>query len=520
MDIIKKIAAIILAAALCLGSAALAEETADISPEDCLGQWVECETQFTQMTIEKDPAEGWDVEITSPLTHGAYIFKTTIQYDEDLRCFIYNKGEFWDVPVTEEENPELGEAKITGTAGLLAFSGDEENLILAWVDDSQPEKEVLFERADADADWEEEPMPAEAAAFEGVWQCDRATIAMYWEEEGFKVLITWGSSAWEHTEWEYSCFYHEEDNTVVSMPFGTRTEVVYDVNGEQTSVAEVYNDGEAVFSLDEEGKLIWLDEKENAGDGMRFEKLPEEPAVLSFATIGEAMTSEGFTGVIGGDDQHYVVAMEKDGAYIRLVADLDDEARRLGEATLEYVDADTLEAAFNAYNEYVKTLPVAYEEEITAAPLTQEELDALAGKTLQELEDAGYEHVSSEMGENDEATYTVSLGLYEYNLLLNETYTVYQQHDDSGFIGDLTVKSAAFAGLSHNAAELRYHADGTYDAEKDGWAEFNGIMDLISQAMSSENPEEAIQKLIEAMPEHAEEIRTFAEIFSSISDQK
>ena len=116
------------------------------------------------------------------------------------------------------------------------------------------------------------------------------------------------------------------------------------------------------------------------------------------------MTSEGFTGVIGGDDQHYVVAMEKDGAYIRLVADLDDEARRLGEATLEYVDADTLEAAFNAYNEYVKTLPVAYEEEITAAPLTQEELDALAGKTLQELEDAGYEHVSSEMGENDEAT--------------------------------------------------------------------------------------------------------------------
>ena len=334
------------------------------------------------------------------------------------------------------------------------------------------------------------------------------------------MLITWGSSAWEHTEWEYSCFYHDEDHTLVSMPFGTRTEVVYDENGEQTSATEVYNDGEAIFSLDEEGKLIWLDEKENAGDGMRFEKLPEEPAVLSFATIGEAMASEGFTGVIGGDDQHYVVAMEKDGAYIRLVADLDDEARRLGEATLEYVDADTLEAAFNAYNEYVKTLPVAYEEEITAAPLTQEELDALAGKTLQELEDAGYEHVSSEMGENDEATYIVSLGLYEYNLLLNETYTVYQQHDDSGFIGDLTVKSAAFAGLSHNAAELRYHADGTYDAEKDGWAEFNGIMDLISQAMSGENPEEAIQKLIEAMPEHAEEIRTFAEIFSSISDQK
>ena len=75
---------------------------------------------------------------------------------------------------------------------------------------------------------------------------------MYWEEEGFKALITWGNSAAEHTEWEYSCFYHDEDHTLVSMPFGTRTEVVYDENGEQTSATEVYNDGSAVFSLDEE----------------------------------------------------------------------------------------------------------------------------------------------------------------------------------------------------------------------------------------------------------------------------
>ena len=245
--------------------------------------------------------------------------------------------------------------------------------------------------------------------------------------------------------------------------------------------------------------------------------LAEEPAAASFATIGEAMASEGFTGVAGSDEQHYVVAVEKDGAYIRLVADLDDEARRLGEEILNYEDAEKLEAAFSAYNEYVLTLPVAYEEEITAAPLTGEELDALAGKTLQELEEAGYEHSSSDMGENDEATYVVSFGLYEYNLLLNETWTVYREHDDSGYIGDLTVKSASLAGLSRNAAELRFHADGTYDEANDPWAEFNGIMDLISQAVSSENPDEAIDKLVEAMPDHEEEIRTFAELFSTMS---
>ena len=398
MDIIKKIAAIILAAALCLGGAALAEETPGVTPEDFMGEWVDldgtCRIEIAEHMAEES-VDGYVVSV--------------------------------HMPVIAEES-------------------------------------------------------------------------------------------YSYVTWAYGCVWDDETQTLKSISRVTG-KGDYEPDSEEEITDSNLDYTAAAFSFDEEGYLAWNDENESAGEGMRFEKLPEEPAVLSFATIGEAMASEGFTGVIGGDDQHYVVAMEKDGAYIRLVADLDDEARRLGEATLEYVDADTLEAAFNAYNEYVKTLPVAYEEKITAQPLSQEELDALAGKTLQELEEAGYEHSSSEMGENDEATYIVSFGLYKYNLLLNETYTVYQQHDDSGFIGDLTVKSAAFAGLSRNAAELRYHADGTYDAEKDGWAEFNGIMDLISQAMSSENPEEAIQKLIEAMPEHAEEIRTFAEIFSSISDQ-
>ncbi len=120
------------------------------------------------------------------------------------------------------------------------------------------------------------PQPEASKAFDGEWQCGRATISMYWEEEGFRVLITWGSSAWEYSEWEYSCYFHGEDNTVVSLPFGTRTEYVYSDNGEVASATEAYNDGTATFLLDEDGYLIWLDEKENAGEGMRFEKMPEQ----------------------------------------------------------------------------------------------------------------------------------------------------------------------------------------------------------------------------------------------------
>ena len=74
MSIMKKIVTILLAAALLLSGMALAEETAAITADDCLGEWVECETQFARMSIKENATESLDVEIVSPLTHGAYIF--------------------------------------------------------------------------------------------------------------------------------------------------------------------------------------------------------------------------------------------------------------------------------------------------------------------------------------------------------------------------------------------------------------------------------------------------------------
>ncbi|MBR3016896.1 MAG: hypothetical protein IKH57_07455 [Clostridia bacterium] len=268
----KTLCAFLMFVLLLCGFSVLAEEA---QGPDLSGEWIEAETQFTQMTIEKNPESGWDIEIVSPLTHGAYIFKTTIRYDGSLNSYTYDKGKFWEVPVTAEENPELGEAKIAGTVGTFTLEGSEEAPVLKWHDDLNPDMEVIFERAEE----EYAPMPAEAAVFAGEWQCGRATVEMNWEEEGFRVLIRWGSSAWEHTEWEYSCFYDEENNTLVSMPFGTRTDCVYGDDGELASATEVYNDGAAAFALTEEGFLTWDDEKENAGDGMLFERIPEQADV-------------------------------------------------------------------------------------------------------------------------------------------------------------------------------------------------------------------------------------------------
>ena len=118
----------------------------------------------------------------------------------------------------------------------------------------------------------------EGVAFEKIgwfngskWTCDRADIEMDWEEEGYRVRVSWSSSAWETTEWAYSCFYDAATNTLSGM-LGSKTDFTYDDNGNVVSWEEVYNDGEVTFSLDENGNLLWNDEKENAGEGMVFER--------------------------------------------------------------------------------------------------------------------------------------------------------------------------------------------------------------------------------------------------------
>ena len=132
------------------------------------------------------------------------------------------------------------------------------------------------------------PMPEEAAVYEGTWVCDRASIEIIWEEEGFRVFISWGSSATENAEWEYSCYYHENDRTLVSMPFGyynaeTKTlesmpsgihrENVFGEDGEIVTSNIVYEDGEAIFTLDADGHLLWQDAKADAGKDMIFERV-------------------------------------------------------------------------------------------------------------------------------------------------------------------------------------------------------------------------------------------------------
>ena len=91
-------------------------------------------------------AVGFQVEIAAPLTHGAYIFKATVYHDCDVNGLVYDKGKFWNVAITADDNTELGEADVAGAAGFFSFAGDEEHPKLEWHNDQSPDNIIAFEQ--------------------------------------------------------------------------------------------------------------------------------------------------------------------------------------------------------------------------------------------------------------------------------------------------------------------------------------------------------------------------------------
>ena len=139
----KRIFALLLITALTLIGSALAEP--DMTDELLVGQW-QTPNGKAAMAIEKNPGgEAWDLEITMTLPDDARIFKTTIRYDDELHCFAYNKGKFWDVPAAGTES-ELGEAKLMGTIGTFTFAGDDLDSWLNWEDDEGFDGTVYFHK--------------------------------------------------------------------------------------------------------------------------------------------------------------------------------------------------------------------------------------------------------------------------------------------------------------------------------------------------------------------------------------
>ena len=245
------------------------------------GRWVEVDTQFTSLDIVQNESRGWDVEIAAPLTHGAYIFKTTIYYDCDVNSFVYDKGKYWEVPITDsDEEIDLGEAAVAGTTGSFTFTGDPVDLRLTWVDDLNPDREVEFEPFDAvlggmSGDYTYYP---ESEAFVGLWKAENCQVEIVHMLDDYAlydcIVTRYNEDGRTGTCWIYdACAYDDIGEALTSMEIGMKFTFEEDENGDLLSNEDIYDDGAAAFAINDEGKLVWTDFKETPGENeMVFEK--------------------------------------------------------------------------------------------------------------------------------------------------------------------------------------------------------------------------------------------------------
>ena len=95
-------------------------------------------------------------------------------------------------------------------------------------------------------------------------------IEMYGEDGCIKPYIVHRLGDNKEDIWEYATALNVEKTALTAVPFGLhyRQDTVTG-NWDET----YYEDGDAVFTLTEDGKLVWDDLKEGAGKGLEFDKI-------------------------------------------------------------------------------------------------------------------------------------------------------------------------------------------------------------------------------------------------------
>ena len=112
----------------------------------------------------------------------------------------------------------------------------------------------------------------------------------------------------------------------------------------------------------------------------------------------------------------------------------DEKLNELNEAleNLDFEAEDFFEkhdAAMQAIDDYLKTLPITYSEEFTAAPLTAEEMASMSGKKLSQLIEEGFEIGSNgtELSEAEETiiVYSLRYGVFDYSCVVDADFDQY-----------------------------------------------------------------------------------------------
>lgn len=183
---------------------------------------------------------------------------------------------------------------------------------------------------------------------------------------------------------------------------------------------------------------------DSSGSGGEAGGEPTQVDLSSLKTMGDAFALEGkdeYGEQRATYNGKYIYVFTVDGAAYRVIADITEDIQDQIFALDFDEDHDKNEEAL------VADLPISKAEALADQILSQEELDALVGKTGQELADMGWTAGSFYNGNEQEAF--VQFGPYEYAMHFDGTVDSesYDDFDEFEDLADRKVLDARFEGL-------------------------------------------------------------------------
>lgn len=254
----KKWICIFLAAlVLCAFSAAIAEETVG-QADSFSGEWVSENNKELELSI-------WNEEGTFDLVALWFDSEENL-CDVEFESCVYNAEK--NALICEggrliREPDEDGEEEKVMASGFGAVLTLDEKGLLQWTGSGDAFADQAFIR------WEEE----DDGLFTGEWEYgDDGWISVELHNGVYDAYVEMYKTDDEATYWEYICTM---DANGMLTGTGMKMDIVFDENGEIVNMTEGFKDGAATFTL-EGGNMVWNDAVENAGAGLRFERIVEE----------------------------------------------------------------------------------------------------------------------------------------------------------------------------------------------------------------------------------------------------
>ena len=111
------------------------------------GPWYQKDTQLMQLTLTANADNGWNLELVSPMTHGAYCYTATVYFDCELEALVFQDGAMYDL---QADGTPMAEPRVTdghGRIELIPIDSENLELALTWYADHAPEdEEIVFIR--------------------------------------------------------------------------------------------------------------------------------------------------------------------------------------------------------------------------------------------------------------------------------------------------------------------------------------------------------------------------------------